>query len=165
MNIRLVKMTKPLCREFQKNFEHDPMLFADMSRYRPFIYDEEACDAYVERYVALGRVHFAIMLGDKPIGELILKNIDYHNQCCELGICLQNDQYKNKGYGTQAEKLGLNFAFQDMQMKTVFADVIHKNLRSQHVLEKIGFVKTHTSDMFIHYRLDKEQWFFRSLSD
>ena len=45
-----------------------------------------------------------------------------------------------------------------MKIETVFADVIHKNRRSQRVLEKLGFRKTHSDSRFVYYRLDKAQW-------
>ena len=40
---------------------------------------------------------------------------------------MQNDSFKNRGYGTQAEMLTLEYAFTALNMKAVFADAIHKN--------------------------------------
>ena len=72
-----------------------------------------------------------------------------------MGISLQHDGYKNKGYGTKAESLALNYAFAELGMETVFADALINNRRSQHVLEKVGFMKTHQDDSFQYYRCDK----------
>ena len=95
-------------------------------------------------------MHLAIMHGIVPVGEVILKNIDPNQRCCTLGIHLRNDSAKNKGYGTAAEILALQYAFHKLQCETVYEDAIHKNLRSQHVLEKVGFVKPmRTQDLFI----------------
>ena len=158
MNIRLCKMTKALCRAYFQEFVQDPALYLDQSKFQPYIYNEAKCDAYFDRYVQLGRIHFAIMLDSEPVGEVILKNIDYEKQTCAMGICMKNDSYKNKGYGTQAEILALEYAFHEMGMATVFADTIITNQRSQHVLTKVGFIKTHQDESFYYYQCDKSNW-------
>lgn len=98
------------------------------------------------------------MLQDAPIGQVILKNIDEAIRSYTMSIHLQNDRVKNRGYGTQAEVLELQYAFHEMQMDTVYADTIKKNQRSQHVLEKVGFRMTHQDDGFIYYRCDRDSW-------
>ena len=158
MNICLKTMTKELCRKFRQELEQDPMLFMDMSKFQPFVYNEAESDAYFERYAKLGRTHMAIMMDEEPIGELVLKNFDDAMKSCELGICMKNDTFKNKGYGTCAEILALEYAFYTLGMETVYADSILKNKRSQHVLQKVGFVQTHCDDTFIYYRADKRIW-------
>ena len=76
MKIYLQDMTKELARRYFSRFEIDPALFADIRQFRPYIYNEAACDETVERYRKLGRVYLAVMLEDEPIGELVLKNIN-----------------------------------------------------------------------------------------
>lgn len=39
-----------------------------------------------------------------------------------------------KGYGTEAEKLAINYAFDEMGMVAVNTHTVLKNIRSQHVL-------------------------------
>ena len=100
----------------------------------------------------------AVILDGKAIGEVILKKVDYEHKSCVLGIHLQNDSVKNKGYGTQAEILTLRYVFNVLKLETVFADAIHKNRRSQHVLTKAGFLETHRDETFIYYRCDRANW-------
>lgn len=158
MNIRLCKMTKLLCRQYMQGFRMDPDLFLDMANFKEYEYSDEKSDAHVDRYAQLGRVYLAVMLGDRPIGEVILTNIDYIQKCCTLGIHLQNDSVKNKGFGTQAEILALDYAFNIMNMEIVYADAIHKNRRSQHVMEKVGFCIIGVDDQFIYYQCEKRRW-------
>ena len=158
MNIRLCEMTKELARIYYKDFVMDPDLFMDMTQFRPYVYSIEKCDETVERHRRSGRIYLAVMLSDRPIGEIILKNIDRDHSSCVLSIHLQNDQVKNKGYGTQAEMLAIQYAFDELKLKTVFADAIHKNKRSQRVLTKAGFRETHRDDTFIYYRCDQDYW-------
>ena len=158
MNIRLQPMTRELCRIYMQEFEPDKALFADPKDYRPYVYEETACDAYFERQRQLGRIHLAIMKDDSAIGEIILKKIDPLLRHCTLSISLQNDQVKNQGYGTRAEQLALNYAFHELDMITVYADSLLGNLRSQHVLEKVGFRETHRDDLFVYYEIRKPDW-------
>ena len=141
----------------------DPARFTDPAKYQPYIYNEAKCDAYFERYQSPGRAHFAIVYGDAPIGELILKRIDREAGHCELGISMQRGEWKNRGFGTQAELLALMYAFETMGLQTVYADSLMGNTRSQHVLEKAGFQKTHADHQFVYYRCDKNTWLARKV--
>lgn len=155
MNIRLCKMTKDLCRRYYSAFEYDPVIFIDLSRFGKYIYSLERSDAYWQRQRDLGRIHFAIMLGDDPIGELLLKSIDPVKYCCTLSVHMQNDSVKNKGYGTTAEILAIEYAYNELRMETIFADALKKNTRSRHVLTKVGFKEINEDDTFVYYRHDK----------
>ena len=95
------------------------------------------------------------MLQDAPIGEVILKNMDEANRCCVMRNHLQNDSVKNLGYGTQAEKLILAYAFEELEMLEVHADALLDNTRSQHVLEKVGFQYVRSDATFKYYRCTK----------
>ena len=158
MNIRLQIMTKDLARSYFRSFVLDPDLFLDKSQYKPYVYSEEKSDAVVARYQQLGRIYLAVMLEQTPIGEVILKNIDRAHKHCTLGISMQSDAYKNKGYGTQAEKLTLKYAFVELGMEKVLADALVTNTRSQHVLEKVGFVETHRDESFVYYKCNRGAW-------
>ena len=155
MDISLEPMTKELCRAYMAGFVQDIALFADPEKFQPYVYRESACDAYFERYQALGRIHFAVMYHGQPIGEVILKKIDRDHKHCTLGICMQQDQWKNRGFGTQAERLAIQYAFDTMGLETVFADSLVGNKRSQHVLEKVGFRKINQDADFVYYRCDR----------
>ena len=156
--LTLVAMTKELARQYYSEFVMDPDLFPDPKDFKPYVYSPEHSDARVDQYAALGRIFLAVMLDDKPIGEVVLKKIDQIRKCCTIGISLVNDRYKNQGFGTLAEKLTLQYAFAQMSMETVLADALITNLRSQHVLEKAGFQETHRDREFVYYRCDRSTW-------
>ena len=158
MSVYLCTMTKELAREYFRSFVVDPDLFQDGQAYQPYEYSPENADARVERYQQLGRVYLALMQNEEPVGEIVLKNIDHKLKCCTLGISLRSDEYKNKGLGTKAEILTLQYAFGELDMETVYADSILKNERSQHVLQKVGFKRTHWDDTFVYFRCDRTDW-------
>lgn len=156
MNIYLDNMTKPLSRQFFQGFHNDPDSFMDYDRVSDYVYCEETVDERWERQRQLGRIHLAVMLEEEPIGEILFKDIN--NEIATFSIHIKSDQYKNRGFGTIAEILALDYAFHTLGLKTVYADAIHKNKRSQHVLEKAGFLRTHCDDRFVYYRCNKDCW-------
>lgn len=150
--ISLCIMTRELCHELYKGWENDPAIYMDMDLFTQYKYDENAVNRYFESRQNPSRVLFAIMRGDRPIGELQLKRIDWKKKECTLSIHMQNDTVKGHGYGTCAEQLALQYAIDTMGMVTINADAIIKNTRSQHVLEKVGFQYVNEEEGFKYYR-------------
>lgn len=60
--------------------------------------------------------NFVIMLENEVIGEIYFKHIDWQKGICELGVGMKNDNFKNRGYGTEAEKFALKYAFGQMNI-------------------------------------------------
>ena len=149
----LQPMTRQMCHEFYQNFQNDPAI----GHYYEYVYTPEIADRYFDTNSVTDRKLFAIMVGDQIVGECKLKNIDLQKRECSMGIHLQNDAVKGKGYGTQAERLILQYAFEELGMVAVNADAALKNTRSQHVLEKVGFRYTHEDDTFKYYRCENNK--------
>lgn len=155
--VTLQKMTRELCHTLYRDWQNDASISMDLSQFKPFDYQEAAVDAYFDSKNEPTRRLFAIMLGDRPIGELQLKQIDWEKAECTLSIHLQNDTAKGKGFGTQAERQAVNYAFEELGMAAVNADTIHKNTRSQHVLEKVGFKLIREDEHFKYYRIERSR--------
>lgn len=151
--ITLTLMTRELCHEFFKEYQNDESIYMDMSSFTEYKYNETNVNTYYDKQQINNRLVFMIMLESKPIGEIKLKNIDRINKECTLSIVLINDKYKGKGYGTLAEKLAIDYAFSVLKMRVVNADVVLKNKRSQHVLEKVGFQFIKSEGIFNYYQI------------
>lgn len=156
-NIRLETMTRELCHQFFQSFERDADTYMDMSKFSLYVYDEKLVDAYYDRQQTKYRKVFAIMKDEKVVGEVKLTNIDDQEKSCHLSIHLQNDSVKGLGIGTVAEKIIIDYAFIDLGMKTIYADVVIKNNRSQHVLDKLGFQLIDIDEHFKYYQLKKDK--------
>ena len=157
--IHLQPMDRTLLHEYYKDFVMDADIFMAMRNFREYTYAPERVDAYFDKLQSQkDRVDFLIMNDEKPIGEIALKHIDETTKQCELSIHMQNDSVKNKGYGTQAERLILEYAFQTLGMSAVIADSVLKNKRSQHTLEKVGFHETGRDETFVYYRIAQSDW-------
>lgn len=150
--ISLCIMTRELCHQLYQGWENDPAIYLDMGLFSPYRYDKEAVDRYFDGKQTPDRVFFAILKDGVPVGELHLKRIDRRNRECTLSIHMQNDGVKGRGYGTQAERLALRYAFEVLGMEAVNADTVVKNTRSQHILEKLGFQHLRDEGEFRYYR-------------
>lgn len=148
-------MTGELCHELYRFWENDDSINMDMSMFKEYVYNEKSVDHYFDSKQGTSRRMFAIMLEDRPIGELQLKQIDMDKREYTLSIHMQNDSFKGKGYGTEAENLAIKYAFDELGMVAVNADTVVKSTRSQHILEKIGFQFLKEEGDFRYYRLEK----------
>ena len=147
-------MTRQMCHDFYKDFQNDPAI----GHYYEFSYSPEWVDNYFDRNCVPDRKLFAIIVDGCIIGECKLKDLDLVKRECSMGIHLQNDLVKGKGYGTQAERVFLSYAFDELGMLAVNADVAKGNARSQYVLQKVGFRYIGEDAHFLYYRADAKDF-------
>ncbi len=150
-NVYLTKMTQAIAKAHFKDFAFDRAVFLDGQPVHQFEYSDDWLISYLERHKNCEQL--AIMLQDKPVGEILFKHIDNTNRTAVFSIHLQNDLVKEKGYGTQAEKLAIEYAFHTLKLIVLYADVIKTNTRSIRVLEKVGFQKLNEDKDFIYYEI------------
>ena len=155
--LRLEEATLALSQIYYAQFEQDPELFEDKSRFVPYRYDpDDVAVRFAARRQQPDRKSFFVLLGDQVIADLAFKHIDLENRCCELGLCLVNDRWKNRGYGTEALRLAVRYAFETLGMETVLADSLLANTRSQHVLSKAGFRYLREDAHFKYYQIRRQ---------
>lgn len=96
-------------------------------------------------------------------------NYTIEENVAEIGIKICDFTYQNHGYGTTLLKMLINFLFNDMKVKEIILDTNLKNLRAQHVYEKLGFKKVrvnidawenqiHELQSSVDYKLLKEDF-------
>jgi len=74
------------------------------------------------------------------IGSCQLHSINFVSRTAELQIRLGSVTDRGKGYGTEAVRLLLQFAFADLNLRRVFLHVFATNSRAIKAYEKAGFV-------------------------
>ena len=149
--ITLRPYTLEYCHEFFREYSADPAMWGN-----GYSYDRKNVTLYYQSKVLdENRRFFAICLDEKIIGEIQLKYIDFDKGCATLSLHFSNDAYKNRGYGTDAIGLMTGYAFETLGLHTVLADCVHRNTRSQHVLEKSGFIFSHEDENLRYYTLTK----------
>lgn len=87
-----------------------------------------------------GDVNFAIVKNDDTLlGNISLMKINRADRTCTLGIFIGDEENRNKGYGAEAIKLILDFAFNFQNMHNVDLEVFSYNKRAIKCYEKVGF--------------------------
>ena len=86
---------------------------------------------------------FAIVLleNDELIGFIDLHDIDQLYRNAYLGIVIGEDPYRNKGYGTEATRLILEYGFMTLNLHNIMLSVHADNLAAIACYQKAGFQK------------------------
>jgi len=74
----------------------------------------------------------------EAIGVIGLHKIDWRNGTAEVGYWLWKE-YWGRGYGSEAVKLLVKYAFEVMNLRKLYARVLEPNEASKRILEKNGF--------------------------
>lgn len=149
--IELREYSEKACHDFFKNYVEDPILSS-----RHFTYDVNKVAHYYQlKSSDKNRIIFGIYLENTIIGEIQLKAIDLNEKCGTLSIILVNDSVKGKGYGTKAESLIIEYAFNELRLNKIYADTTLANVVSQHILLKLGFKHIKDDQGMRYYELSK----------
>ena len=76
---------------------------------------------------------------NKMIGTVSLEKINWHNRTATLGIFIGDKDFRNKGYGTEAIKLILEYGFKYLNLYNIKLDLMEFNARALKCYEKCGF--------------------------
>lgn len=76
---------------------------------------------------------------DQMIGTVGLHEVDHINRTATLGIFIGNRDYWSKGYGTEAIRLILDFAFNYMNLNNIDLALMEFNQRALKCYQKCGF--------------------------
>lgn len=87
------------------------------------------------------RAFFAIRNGQDLIGSLQLVDIHPVHQTAELIVRIGSHEQRGKGFGTEALKLAVAFAFADLNLQRVWLRVFANNARAIAAYRKAGFTE------------------------
>lgn len=76
---------------------------------------------------------------EEGIGTVILSDIDTKNGVAQVHIKMDKQRGRGKGYGSDALNAIVNYAFDEMRLNCIYADVLEYNAVSQKLFEKCGF--------------------------
>jgi len=82
---------------------------------------------------------FAIEVAGTHVGNLGLHKIDRTHRKADVGIVIGESAYWSKGYGTEAMRIALRYAFGELGLNKVSLDVLEYNTRAIRTYEKLGF--------------------------
>ncbi len=107
---------------------------------RPMTLEEET--AWFEGHVSKsGEYAFTIYERSSgvPIGNCDLIKVDFRNRRGEVGLMIGEPEARGKGYGTEAMKLLLDFAFTALGLNSVMLQYYEFNPAARRCYEKAGF--------------------------
>ena len=87
------------------------------------------------------RCIIALKEDSKAIGTLILSDIDSKNGTAQIHIKMSKDGVRGKGYGTDAVKTIVKYAFYELRLNCIYAQILSYNSVSVRLFEKCGFKK------------------------
>lgn len=76
---------------------------------------------------------------DKLIGTVGLHEIDHFKRIATLGIFIGDKAYREKGYGTEAIRLILDYGFNYLNLNNIKLDLMEFNERALACYKKCGF--------------------------
>ena len=76
-----------------------------------------------------------------PIGYSVLKGLNMDLLTAEVGIAVLEQKYRNRGYGRLGLQRVVNYAFDELQLKTIGAAILASNISSINMCKRTGFVE------------------------
>jgi RimJ/RimL family protein N-acetyltransferase len=76
---------------------------------------------------------------DALLGYLELDGVDWQHGVCGMGLGFGEEANRGKGYGYEATRLGLKYAFAELNLHRVQVTVFSYNQRSLALVHKAGF--------------------------
>ena len=78
---------------------------------------------------------------ENAIGTVILSEIDQKNGTGHIHIKMSKDGGRGKGYGSDAIMALTSYAFEELRLNCIYANILSYNDISMHLFEKCGYKK------------------------
>ncbi|MCL2406538.1 MAG: GNAT family N-acetyltransferase [Defluviitaleaceae bacterium] len=153
MDIYLAVLEREDCKKLHIEFEYDVENATDTCLIGQ---SHEKSDEWFEDIQKLQHgknIRLGIFLNDGTvIGDIALQDVDHVNRSCSIGMGIAKYENRNKGYGKQAMRLILGYAFNHIGLERVAAQTLEINLSAQKCLEQLGFVLEGTERKAVYFR-------------
>ena len=100
---------------------------------------------------------------EELIGNCGFMDIDYINRTSEAGIFIGNKKLWDKGYGTEALSLLIDYGFKALNFHNIMLKVYEYNTRAIKSYEKIGFKFIGKRREALHRNLEKHNIIFMDI--
>ncbi|RAR42090.1 GNAT family N-acetyltransferase [Paenibacillus sp. MDMC362] len=164
-----IKNTKPVRFLEGERIYLRPFGEEDIAGYYPMLFNPEmrrltgTKQAFtlegVRRYIAeKSDNHDTILLlialsdSDQIIGDIALQDIDYVNRNANIRIALDKGEHLGKGYGPEAIRLLLEYAYGILNLHRIELQVFDYNERAIKAYEKVGFKREGVQRDALYYQ-------------
>jgi RimJ/RimL family protein N-acetyltransferase len=83
------------------------------------------------------------------IGNCGIHRIDWKNRVAEIGIAIGEKEYQNRGYGTEALELLVDYGFNTVNLNRLELYTYSYNIRALKSYKKVGFIEEGRRRQFI----------------
>ncbi|MFX0038400.1 MAG: GNAT family N-acetyltransferase [Promethearchaeota archaeon] len=138
----------PIKREYLESFLkwfNDPEIIQYLVPFRPMtrMAEEEWIENLKNRE---DNIHFSILIPQEDASDILIGNcglhkIDWKNRVAEAGIAIGEKEYQNKGYGTEAMELLVDYGFNTVNLNRIELFTYVFNERALKLYKKIGFIE------------------------
>lgn len=143
-NIHL-RALEPEDLEFVYQIENDESIWEvsnTQTPYSRFLIRQYLENAHQDIYEAKQlRLAICINENNSTIGLIDLFDFDPKNNRAGIGILIKNTSDRSKGLGSEALDLLIRYAFQQLQLHQLYANIGEDNQASLHLFTKFGFEK------------------------
>ncbi len=142
-NIIYLRALEPEDLEFVYAIENDESIWEvsnTQTPYSKFLIRQYLENAHQDIYEAK-QLRLAICLNSnsETIGLIDLFDFDPKNKRAGVGIVIQNEKHRNNGFGKQALELVLEYAFGQLQLHQLYANISLENKASIALFATFGF--------------------------
>ncbi len=134
--VRLVRLTEDKI-ELVRHWRNNPKI-ARYMEFRDYI-TEEMRKAWFKKIDYEHNYYFIIMVGEKEIGLVDIKDIDYEKGAGEIGIFLWDDSFFGKQISYRSLLTLHEFAFNNLHLKSLICHILNDNIRSRKSIMSLGF--------------------------
>jgi len=98
-------------------------------------------DAYLAGRDQAVRLAIVDAACNRIIGCTYLTDVHRINRSAEFSILIGEPEYWSRGYGTEAARVMLAHAFDDLNLRRVYLTVLAENARAVRLYERVGFTR------------------------
>lgn len=143
--VRLTALNHETDSELFAQWDRDSEYFRQLNSHARPLATAQQIKAYIEKEVTepSGEIQFSIrtLAGDKPIGFVAIDPPDWPHGEAFIAIGIGDQAYRGNGYGTDALRVLLRYAFTELNLQRVSLDVFEYNERAFKAYLKVGFVE------------------------
>ncbi len=145
-----IKLAGDLCAlavlrpEYAEDFsrwQNDPAVTVPLGDEAHTPWPLAATAAGIENAISRGEHVFGVVdrAGDRLIGRVLLFNVNLVDRTAMCGIFIGEADYRGRGYGAEALRLLLDYAFNLLNLQSVMLGVLEFNTPALRCYEKVGF--------------------------
>lgn len=142
-NIRLRSLTK---KDLAKTFKwHNDLELKNLTLSHPFPVTDSQEEEWINSIIkdkSNKTIYFGIEDKSRKIliGIIFLSRINFIHQTSWLGVFIGDKNARGKGYGKEAVKMIVDYAFNNLNLRKVSLEVVKTNKAAIAVYKKLGFV-------------------------